>query len=277
MRRFRRTVVAAAALLALTTAATGHVAAQTQPEPHWGPYRWSGGAERADIRAFWIFDRMGNAQASAMLNDVVGAWNSVRSAFPELPFMAIYRDDANAGKCFVNQTPGWSAASACMFPKNIENVKGLASWHTDSQGHLIGAAMAVSEGLNPDETFTVVCHTVGHMLGLPNSDDPESCMSHEFTNEKKWYTQEDGERILSLYEHSDTATSTSTTTTTTAPTSTTTSSTSTTSTSTTSSSTTSSSTTVAPTTTTTALLDTVTSLLTTTTMAPTTTTTAGGG
>lgn len=138
------------------------------------------------------------------IQTVANGWNAAREVLPQLPYIAVYRDDANAGRCFVNQTPGYSVASACVIPKNIEGVKGLAARNPDAQGHLIGAAMAVSDGLTADEAFTAVCHTMGHIMGLENSTDPESCMSHESGTEKKWYTDADAAAILRVYEHSDT-------------------------------------------------------------------------
>jgi hypothetical protein len=181
----------------------GPASAQTTP-PHWGPYRWSGGAERADVRAFFLFDRTGDPRIGEAIRGVANGWNSAREVLPQLPYIAVYRDDANVGKCFVNQTPGYSVATACVIPRNIEGVRGLAARNPDAQGHLIGAAMAVSDGLSADETFTAVCHTMGHIMGLENSADLESCMSHEFGTQKKWYTSADAAAILSVYEHSDT-------------------------------------------------------------------------
>lgn len=196
------TVVAAAVL---ANGVIGSAAAQQVVlRPHWGPYQWSGGAEKAAVRAFWIFDRTGDQRMNDIIKVVADAWNNARTAHPELPYVGVVEDDGNAGGCFVNKTPGFSVASACLIPENIEGVRAIAARNPDSQGHLIGAAFAISDGLTMNEAFTAVCHALGHVMGLENSDDPESCMSHEFAADTfRWYSDEDGEALLQLYDHSD--------------------------------------------------------------------------
>jgi hypothetical protein len=240
------TFVAAAALASTVPTAT----AQPAPAPHWGLYKWDGGTQTADVRAFWLFDRTGDASAHDTIRFVVNAWNAARDDFPELPFIGLYQDDANAGRCFVNNTPGWSVASACMMPRDIHGVKSITARNPDASGHLLGAAFAISEGLGPPEQLTVVCHAFGHVMGLDDSENEGSCMfPGSAPGQIRWYDEADTEAILSLYEHDENAPATTTTS---APTTTTTAATATT-------------TTVAPTTTTTVAP-------TTTTVAPTTTT-----
>jgi hypothetical protein len=203
--RYLTGLVSAGLLLSLTgLGASAPAVAATTPLPHWGPYQWSGGAEKIPERAFWLWDRTGNQAMHDVIGQVAGGWNSARTQHPELPYIAVQRDDANIGRCFVNQTAGYSLATACAMPKNIEGVKGLAARNADAQGHLVGAAMAVSDGLSTAETFSVVCHTIGHLMGLENSDDTGSCMSHVFDPAAfKWYTQQDADAVLSLYGHTD--------------------------------------------------------------------------
>jgi hypothetical protein len=209
-----------AGVLALTAGIgpVGPAAGQSPPPPHWGPYQWSGGAETAPVNAFWLIDRTGNQPMHDIIGLIAEAWNSARTDHPELPFIGVYQDDANVGRCFVNELEGWSVATACTIPENIEGVKGLAARHAGDDGHLIGAAMAVSEGLNSEELFSVVCHTMGHVVGLENSEDTASCMSHDFDPETfKWYSQDDAQAVLDLYGHSDPGGPTVTSTSTTAP------------------------------------------------------------
>ena len=241
------TFVAAAALAPTVPTAT----AQSAPASHWGNFKWNGGSQSVDVRAFWLFDRTGNDSAHVTVKYVVDAWNAARDDHPELPFIGLVRDDANAGRCFVNNTPGWSVASVCMMPKDIHGVKAIAARNPDAAGHLLGAAFAISEGLGGAEQLTVVCHGFGHIMGLDDSANEDSCMFPGSTaGEVRWYDEGDTEAILDLYEHDETPPASTTTvaptTTTSAPATTT---------------------TLAPTTTTTVAP-------TTTTVAPTTTTTA---
>jgi VCBS repeat-containing protein len=183
--------------------ATATPAAAADPVAHWGNYQWSGGAEKADVRAFWLFDRTGNTTMNAIIQHVADAWNGARADHPQLPYIAVYRDDANAGKCFVNRTPGYSVASACMMRSlSAFGIKGLAA--TDGSPHFGGAAFAVSDGLSFKEAFTVVCHNFGHIMGLADSNDDQSCMKHDFSPDKlKWYGQGDAEAVLGLYGHGE--------------------------------------------------------------------------
>ncbi len=220
--------MAATALASSLPSAT----AQSSPEPHWGNYKWNGGSESLPIRAFWLFDRTGNPSAHVTIRYVVDAWNAARDEHPELPVIGLVVDDANAGRCFVNKTPGWSVASACMMPKDIHGVKAVAARNADPSGHLLGAAFAIGEGLAGPEQLTVVCHAFGHVMGLNDSDSPDSCMFPTSTpGQVRWYDEDDAAAVLALYGHDENAPApTSTTSTTSSSTSTTTSTTSTTST-----------------------------------------------
>lgn len=220
--------VLAAALLVAAAGVTP-LRAQESASPHWGTYEWDGGTETASVRAFWLIDRTGNQDMHDSIRFVADAWNAARDTQPELPYIAVYQDDANVGQCVVNQTAGYSFATACAVPNNIENVKGLAARNAGTDGHMIGGAMAISDGLSREETVSVVCHNIGHLMGLENSEDSTSCMSHAFEPEVvKWYTQADADAVLALYAHDDTGATTTTsstvapTTTTTEPTTTTT-------------------------------------------------------
>ncbi len=242
-------LVATAALLPATPAATAQSA--PAPAPHWGNYQWYGGQEKVNTRAFWLVDRTGDRTTQALIRFAADAWNRARETYPVLPYIAIAKDDANAGRCFVNRTPGYSVASACMIPENIHGVTSIAARRADTSGHLLGAAFAITDGLAWQEALSAVCHGLGHVMGLDDSENPSSCMFPTLTpgGPIEWYDDDDLDAILDLYGHDEDAPAS--TTTTSAPTT---------------------STTVAPTTTTVAPT-TTTVAPTTTTVAPTTTTT----
>ena len=206
-------VAAAAAVLAAGTVLAAAPAPAETNSAHWGNYQWSGGAEEAEVRAFWLFDRTGDPTVNYWINSVANAWNTARTENPDLPYVAVHKDDANVGKCFVNNAPGWSAASACMFPGEVFGLNGLFAANPDSEGHMIGGAFAVSTGLTANESFTVVCHYMGRLMGLENSEDSDSCMSTDIgEDEVKWYDANDEAAILSLYDHSENDEPTTTTT-----------------------------------------------------------------
>ncbi|MDQ3641592.1 MAG: cadherin-like domain-containing protein, partial [Actinomycetota bacterium] len=191
-------LLAASALLGAASPATAQA-----PSAHWGNYQWSGGQEKATIRAFWLFDRTGDPTLNAIISYVANAWNGSRAGNPELPYIGVHRDDANAGKCFVNRTPGYSIASACkMGSLSAFGIKGIAA--TEGSPHIVGGAFAISDGLSFEDAFTAVCHNFGHLMGLPDSNDNESCMSHDVVDgEPKWYGSGDADAILALYAHDD--------------------------------------------------------------------------
>lgn len=170
---------------------------------HWGNYEWFGGQEKAGVRAFWLFDRTGDPTLNHVIATVTNGWNAWRSEHPELPYIGVYRDDANVGKCFVNRTPGWSIASACINPMLRPNgIKGISATH--GSPHFLGGSLAISAGLSYEDAFTAVCHHFGHVLGLADSSDNQSCMSHNAApGQLKWYGQGDADAILALYGHGD--------------------------------------------------------------------------
>ena len=204
-RAARRPLAALWGGLLVTSAvlAVGSPAGAAEPAPHWGFYQWAGGQERAPVRAYWLLDRMGDPTMSYILQGVADAWNAAREENPELPFVALYSDPENAGKCFVNETPGYSIASACMMRGlSTFGVKGLFA--SKGSPHSLGGAFAVSDGLSYEEAFNVICHNFGHLMGLPDSSDSQSCMKHEFgPGPAKWYRAADAEAVLALYAHDD--------------------------------------------------------------------------
>ncbi|MDQ3980302.1 MAG: cadherin-like domain-containing protein [Actinomycetota bacterium] len=190
-------LLATATLVALSSPAQA-----AEPAPHWGHYQWAGGQETAAVRAFWLVDRTADPTLNYIIQGVADAWNSARDANPELPFVAVYRDNANPGKCFVNETPGYSIASACIVP-GISTFGSKGLFASKGSPHFLGAAFAVSDGLPYEEAFNVVCHSFGHLMGLPDSNDTQSCMSHNFSAPAKWYRAADAEAVLALYAHDD--------------------------------------------------------------------------
>ena len=208
-------MAASAVLVGATSAPAAEEAA-----PHWGQYQWNGGQEKADVRAFWLVDRTGHATTSDAISAVAAAWNQARADhFPELPYIAVHRDPSNAGRCFVNRQAGYSVASACMLPFSVGGSESLT--RLAGAPHHTGGAIGIGPGLSPEQTITAVCHAMGELMGLETSDEEESCMSDEApTQQVRWYTDDDEEAILDLYEHNEpgnpavtTTTSQSTTTT----------------------------------------------------------------
>ena len=192
-------LLAASALLA--SAASAPAAEETAP--HWGQYQWYGGQEKADARAFWIVDRTGNTRTGDAIAAVAAAWNDARaSSFPELPYIAVHRDSSNIGRCFVNREAGYSVASACMLPFPVSGSESLT--RLAGAPHLTGGAIGISPGLSAEQTLTAVCHAVGELVGLEVSDEDESCMSDApLTQQVRWYTEDDEEAIVDLYEHNE--------------------------------------------------------------------------
>ena len=171
--------------------------------PHWGLYQWAGGQEKASVRAFWLVDRTADPTLNHIIQGVADAWNTARDDNPELPYVAVHVDSANAGKCFVNETPGYSIASACMM-RGLSTFGAKGLFASKGSPHFLGAAFAVSDGLSYEEAFNVVCHNFGHLMGLPDSNDAQSCMKHEFgPGPAKWYRAADADAVLDLYDHDD--------------------------------------------------------------------------
>ena len=192
-------LLAASALLG---AAASPAAAQA-PAPHWDQFEWNAGQTKLPVRAFVLFDRTGDPTMNAIIKYAGDWWNGQRAENPELPFISVYQDDANAGACFVNQTPGFSLASACKIRSlSTFGINGISATH--GSPHLIGAAFALSDGLTLNEAFTAVCHNLGHVMGMADSADNQSCMSHNLAPDQlRWYSAADALAIRALYAHDD--------------------------------------------------------------------------
>ena len=187
-------------MAAVAGAATPAVAADA-PAAHWGNYQWSG--QKAGVRAFWLVDRTGDPTMNAIIQWEADAWNAARVHHPGLPYIAVYKDNANVGQCFVNRTEGFSVASACMMPSlSTFGIKGISATH--GAPHFIGGAFGISDGLSFNDAFTAICHNFGHILGMPDSSDAASCMNHNVApGEIKWYAPGDTNALLALYGHDD--------------------------------------------------------------------------
>ncbi|MGQ0743596.1 MAG: hypothetical protein ACT4OS_04515 [Acidimicrobiales bacterium] len=223
--RTRRRAVAAitGTLLGATTLLAGAgpaPAAEEDKAPaaaHWGRYQWDGGKIEAKDRAFWLFDRTDDPMLHSIIEAVAASWNAAREqnlaldgdkAF-ETPFVRVHRDDKNAGQCFVNETAGYSVASACKLPFGDFKVISARST-TDKNGHLRGGAFALGEGLEFADAVTAVCRGFGVIMGIdPRDADPDSCMTKDSVPKGKllWYGPKDIAAINSLYKsHKDKAT-----------------------------------------------------------------------
>jgi VCBS repeat-containing protein len=204
-RAARRPLALLSGVLLATSALIGAAAPATAqaPAPHWGQFEWNGGQTKVPVRAFVLFDRTGDPTTSAIVKYVSDWWNGQRVDHPELPYSSVYRDDANAGACFVNHTPGYSIASACRIRSlSTFGIQGISATFGDP--HFVGGAFAVSDGLTLNEAFTTVCHNFGHVMGLADSVDDGSCMSHGLAPDQlRWYAPADMAAILALYQHDD--------------------------------------------------------------------------
>jgi len=198
-----------------TTVPVTTTAAPTTPaDPHWGPYRWDGGKVKADDRAFWLFDRTDDPMLHSIIEAVAGSWNAARAqnmalepnkAF-ETPFVRVHRDDKNAGQCFVNQTAGYAAASACKLPFDFKVISAQSKPGND--GHLTGGAFALGEEVTTfEDAFTAVCRGFGVMMGLEaKANNATSCMTTSSVPKGTllWYSPADVQDIKDLYsKHND--------------------------------------------------------------------------
>jgi len=227
--RARRRAVAAVTgtLMGASALLAGAGPAPAAEVGHWGRYKWDAGRVTADDRAFWLFDRTDDPMLHAIIEAVAGAWNAARAenmalegdkAY-ETPFVRVHRDDKNAGKCFVNQTPGYSAASACRLPFDFKVIS--ARSRAGADGHLSGGAFALGEGLSFEDAFTAVCRGFGVLMGLDAREgDNTSCMTTNSVPKGTllWYSPADVTAIKDIYKgHTDGPAAATTTTTTTAP------------------------------------------------------------
>lgn len=199
-RSVRQSVVAALLAGAVLVGGAMPATAVTPPsKAHWGWYSW--GTEQAPVRAFWLFDRTGNDTMHQAIETWAYFWNDARARFlPSLPFVAVYRDDANVGSCFHTALPQYSLALACAGSATGNAVETSVQTFPTVPPHIVSPFMRLNPALDFNTMFTVVCHGMGIMVGFGVSTSPTSCMHNTFAvGEFLWYDAGDAATAVELY------------------------------------------------------------------------------
>ncbi len=199
-RSLRQAAVAATVAGLILVGESAPATAVTPPsQAHWGWYQW--GTETVPIRAFWLFDRTGNETAHQAIAAWAYFWNDARARYlPSLPFVAVYRDDANAGACFHTGLPNYSLALACSGSPTGFAVETFLQTFPTVPPHMVSPYMRINPALDFNTMFTVVCHGMGIMVGFGVSSSPTSCMHTTFAvGEFLWYDAGDAQTAVELY------------------------------------------------------------------------------
>ncbi|HYX45037.1 MAG TPA: hypothetical protein VE760_08350 [Acidimicrobiales bacterium] len=174
-------------------------AATPPSKAHWGWYSW--GSEQVPARAFWLIDRTGNETMHQAIEGWAYVWNDGRARYlPALPYVAVYRDDANVGACFHTGLPQYSLALACAGSPtgNLVDTSVQIDWNVPP--HIVSPFMRLHPGLDLNTMFTMVCHGMGIMLGFGVSNSPTSCMHNTFAlGQLLWYDAGDAATAVELY------------------------------------------------------------------------------
>ena len=200
MRSVRHTVVAT--LLAGAVLVGGALPAQAvtpSSHAHWGWYTW--GSDQVAVRAFWLLDRTGNETMHQAINAWAYYWNHNRARYmPSLPYVAVARDDANVGACYHTGLPQYSLAMACAVTPNGKAVETSVQTVPTVPPHMVSPFMRLHPALDLNTMFTAVCHGMGIMLGLGESDGASSCMHTTFVvGQALWYDGGDAATAVQLY------------------------------------------------------------------------------
>jgi hypothetical protein len=189
---------------------------------HWGRYRYNGGHEQAAVRAFWLFDRTGNAAANAALRDFTDKWNwEVRArqgAGQDIPYVAYFRDDANVGLCSPNpanlqayQLPGYSILLACN--GRVLDAMGRAivipggpHWGTTVLPWVYVDVSDRSCNRGPMSHVQLVsafAHEIGHVMGLDHRNGELTLMNTNASGvcAGVWFDGHDLDAIGAKYQH----------------------------------------------------------------------------
>ena len=199
-RSARRTVVATVLAGAVLVGGAMPASALTPAsKAHWGWYTW--GSEQVPVRAFWLLDRTGNDTMHQAIETWASVWNDLRGRYmPSLPYVAVYRDDANVGACYHTGLPQYSLALACAGTSSGKAVETSVQTFPTVPPHIVSPFMRLHPALDFNTMFTVVCHGMGIMMGLGASDGPTSCMRTTFAvGELRWYDGGDAATAVELY------------------------------------------------------------------------------
>lgn len=157
--------------------------------------RWQVGA--ATTRTLWVYLAPPPAERSAFraeIRQAVQAWNQV----PGLPLTLRFTDHPEAAEVVVRWIRRFSA-----------NQAGTTDWQTNGDGWLASVAVTLAvehangTAMSDEFLLTVALHELGHVIGLPHSENPSDVMHPG--NRNRRLSERDVQSAQRLYTREGTA------------------------------------------------------------------------
>jgi hypothetical protein len=170
-------------------------------QPASADHSWGGRHWPSDGRGLAVVNQAGDAW-NDYIGHTVNKWRRAvaphaTATFPQGP-VAIRYESGGPPRC---HSPGRGEILVCAWDGFAPGVAGSARLYLDGNGHIQGATVLFDPRYHGDQLMSILCHEVGHALGLDHRSSGQTCM-----REHVGYTEpdgHDGDQIALNHNHLD--------------------------------------------------------------------------
>lgn len=156
-----------------------------------GGVHWTTGPD--NVRRVVVIDRQSDPEGTAALRSYIGVMQKVWSSYPGLPYLEYRRD---ARPCQPAQVG--SVIQVCTGNPG-SGIAGTTHYSYDGAKHYRWANVLDRDQPTVGWAYSLICHELGHAIGLGHSSEPGSCMTATLDRANKGYSGGDLNDLLGVY------------------------------------------------------------------------------